>query len=279
MKNWKLKYLFPVSFTFLLVPYAATVSCSQSMEKKLDNLLNDENIVNLKLNEESVRSFFNKNPNDPISIKDIFTANVANLITIEQSQALISWNENLSLEDKLAFSIKPKIKAVIFPSKANLVNNKLNYLEIVIDVSSGPYDNRTITKKLDLSNINNTIEFSVNNYFDWTNITNINNEGPIQNDLYKSLKINIKEYLNRKGITINNDDTNLDNQLSIKLTNDIDKFNLYQDNLYISFVSRQGNYIYLNVYSSTDKITNDKLTTNELYLKMSFTVQEINNKK
>lgn len=280
MKKWKLKYLFPLCSSFLLVPYVTTISCSQSLETQLNNLLNDENIINLKINETKIRDSLNKNANEQITIKDLFTANVADVITIEKSESLISWNDHLSPDDKLTFYINPKIKSIIFPSITNLADNKLEYIEVLIDISSGPYDNKTIIKKLDLSTIDNTVQLSVNNYFDWSNIANINNEGPIQNDLYKSLKINIKKYLNRKGITIKETDsaTQLENTLSIKLSNDIEGFDLYQDDLYISFDKKQDDYIYLNIYSGKDKISNDQVIAKQLSLKMSFTIKEINEK-
>ena len=281
MKKWKLKYLFPLCSSFLLVPCVTTISCSQSLETQLNNLLNDENIINLKINETKIRDSLNKNANEPITIKDLFTANVADVITIEKSESLISWNDHLSPDDKLTFYINPKIKSIIFPSIKNLnADNKLEYIEVLIDISSGPYDNKTIIKKLDLSTIDNTVQLSVNNYFDWSNIANINNEGPIQNDLYKSLKINIKKYLNRKGIKINETDsaTQLENTLSIKLSNDIEGFDLYQDDLYISFDKKQDDYIYLNIYSGKDKISNDQVIAKQLSLKMSFTIKEINEK-
>lgn len=281
MKKWKLKYPFLFCSSFLLVPCVTTISCSQSLETQLDNLLNNENIINLKINETKIRDFLNKDVNDPITIQDLFIANVTDVITIERSESLVSWNDSLSPDDKLAFYVNPKIKSIIFPSITNLnIDKKLEYIEVVIDVSSGPYNNRTIIKKLDLSTIDNTIQLSVNNYFDWSNITNINNEGPIQNELYKSLKINIKEYLNRKGITINEtySATQLENTLSIKLSNDIEGFDLYQDDLYISFDKKQDDYIYLNIYSGKDKISNDQVIANQLSLKMSFTIKEINEK-
>ena len=282
MKKWKLKYLFPLCSSFLLVPCVTAISCSQSLETQLNNLLNDENIINLKINETKIRDSLNKNANEQITIKDLFIANVADVITIEKSESLISWNDNLSPDDKLTFYINPKIKSIIFPSITNLNadNKKLEYIDVVIDISSGPYDNKTIIKKLDLSTIDNTVQLSVNNYFDWSNIANINNEGPIQNDLYKSLKINIKKYLNRKGITIKETDsaTQLENTLSIKLSNDIEGFDLYQDDLYISFDKKQDDYIYLNIYSGKDKISNDQVIAKQLSLKMSFTIKEINEK-
>lgn len=279
MKKWKLKYLFPLCSSFLLVPCVTAISCSQSLETQLNNLLNNENIINLKINETKIRDSLNKNANEQITIKDLFTANVADVITIEKSESLISWNDHLSPDDKLTFYINPKIKSIIFPSIKNLnADNKLEYIEVLIDISSGPYDNKTIIKKLDLSTIDNTVQLSVNNYFDWSNIANINNEGPIQNDLYKSLKINIKKYLNRKGITIKETDsaTQLENTLSIKLSNDIEGFDLYQDDLYISFDKKQDDYIYLNIYSGKDKISNDQVIAKQLSLKMSFTIKEIN---
>ena len=93
-------------------------------------------------------------------------------------------------------------------------------------------------------------------------------------------KINIKKYLNRKGITIKETDSaaQLENTLSIKLSNDIEGFDLYQDDLYISFDKKQDDYIYLNIYSGKDKISNDQVIAKQLSLKMSFTIKEINEK-
>ncbi len=278
MKKWKMKYLFPLSFAFIFASCTSAISCSQSLESRLNDLLNNENIINLKINVEGIRKTLNKNNDYKITVKDLFTTNVDNIIIIEESQELISWNQNLNQDDKLSFSINPKIETVIFPSKNIQDQDKtLQYLDIVIDVSSGPYNNKTIVKKLNLNSpdIDNTIQFSTNNYFDWTNTTSIN--GPEKNQLYKSLKRNIKEYLQRKHIQISETMTieELNSKLSIKLLNDIDGFNLYQDNLFISFDHKEDKNIYLNIYASKDTIPNEKVITEELSLKMLFNMQEI----
>lgn len=278
MKKWKMKYLFPLSFTFIFASCTSAISCSQSLESRLNDLLNNENIINLKINVEGIRKTLNKNNDYKITVKDLFTTNVDNIIIIEQSQELISWNQNLNQDDKLSFSVNPKIETVVFPSKNTQDQDKtLQYLDIVIDVSSGPYSNKTIVKKLNLNSpdIDNTIQFSTNNYFDWTNTTSIN--GPEKNQLYKSLKRNIKEYLQRKHVQISETMTieELNSKLSIKLLNDIDGFNLYQDNLFISFDHKEDKNIYLNIYASKDTIPNEKVITEELSLKMLFNMQEI----
>lgn len=278
MKKWKIKYLFPLSFAFILASCTSAISCSQSLESRLNDLLNNENIINLKINVEGIRKTLNKNNDYKITVKDLFTTNVDDIIIIEESQELISWNQNLNQDDKLSFSINPKIETVVFPSKNIKDQDKtLQHLDIVIDVSSGPYSNKTIVKKLNLNlpDIDNTIQFSTNNYFDWTNTVSIN--GPEKNQLYKSLKRNIKEYLQRKHVQISETMTieELNSKLSIKLLNDIDGFNLYQDNLFISFDHKEDKNIYLNIYASKDTIPNEKVITEELSLKMLFNMQEI----
>ena len=69
-----------------MVPCVTTISCSQSLETQLNNLLNNENIINLKINETKIRDSLNKNANEQITIKDLFIANVADVITIEKSE-------------------------------------------------------------------------------------------------------------------------------------------------------------------------------------------------
>ncbi len=279
MKKWKLKFLTSLSITFLSIPVISTVSCSSSLEAQLNDLLNDENLFSLEINEIAIRQALGKSDNDPILIKDLFVSNVSapqnkNVVIINESEKLKSWNENLSINDAASFSVVPKIKTIIFPSIDSLDSeNKLNYIEVVVDVSSGPYSNRTVTKKLDLSNINNLIE-SPNNYFDWSA-----DEEPENNVFYKCLRTNILNYLKYKSISINDSMTidELENQLSIKLikeTND-NTINLYQNDLCISFDSKQDGKIYLNLYSNSKIVPNNDVINNEISLKLSYKIDEL----
>ena len=235
--------------------------------------------ISLEINEIAIRQALGKSDNDPILIKDLFVSNVSapqnkNVVIINESEKLKSWNENLSINDAASFSVVPKIKTIIFPSIDSLDSeNKLNYIEVVVDVSSGPYSNRTVTKKLDLSNINNLIE-SPNNYFDWSA-----DEEPENNVFYKCLRTNILNYLKYKSISINDSMTidELENQLSIKLikeTND-NTINLYQNDLCISFDSKQDGKIYLNLYSNSKIVPNNDVINNEISLKLSYKIDEL----
>lgn len=257
----------------------ATISCSNSLESRLESLLNDPNVIDLEINFEAIKEITKK---EKVDLKDLFITNTQT-IKIKESEQLITWNKNLSNEDINSFLVEPKISAIVFPDFVSENDNKISELQIIIDVSAGHLQNKTIEKKLQLNNLNdfnNEIIKGKNNYFDWTSINNSDNVNePIINDLYKVLKNNILKVLKDKKL-VNKDNWNnsstLNSVLSFSFTSD--KTNIYQSNLHCSFGEKNNNLLFINIYTNKSQLSGeslDNLKNTQISLKISYNYSDL----
>lgn len=257
----------------------ATVSCSNSLESRLESLLNDPNVIDLEIDFEAIKEITKK---EKVDLKDLFITNTQT-IKIKESEQLIAWNKNLSNEDINSFLVEPKISAIVFPDFVSENDNKISELQIIIDVSAGHLQNKTIEKKLQLNNLNdfnNEIIKGENNYFDWTSNNNLDNVNePIINDLYKVLKNNILKVLKDKKL-VNKDNWNnssaLNSILSFSFTSD--KTNIYQSNLYCSFGEKNNNLLFINIYTNKSQLSGeslDNLKNTQISLKISYNYSDL----
>lgn len=252
----------------------ATISCSNSLESRLESLLNDSNVINLEIDFQAIKEITKK---EKVDLKDLFIINTKT-IKIKESEQLISWNKNLSNEDRNSFLVEPKISAIVFPNFVSESDNKINELKIIVDVSAGHLQNKTIEKKLQLDNLtdfNNEIIKGENNYFDWTSINGSNNVNePINNDLYKVLKNNILKVLKDKNL-VNKENwdniSTLNSVLSFSFT--FDKTNIYQSDLHCSFGEKSNNLLFINIYTNKSQLSGenlDNLKNTQISLKISY---------
>lgn len=255
-----------------------TISCSNSLESRLESLLNDPNAINLEIDFQAIKEITKK---EKVDLKDLFITNTKT-IKIKQSDKLIEWNKNLSNEDRNSFLVEPKISAIIFPDFVSETDNKINELEIIIDVSAGHLQNKKIEKKLQLNNLNdfnNEIVKGENNYFDWISISGSNNNEPISNDLYKVLKNNVLKVLKDKKL-VNKDNwdntSTLNSVLSFSFTSD--KTNIYQSNLHCSFGEKSNNLLFINIYTNKSQLSGenlDNLKNTQMSLKISYNYSDL----
>ena len=269
-KNSLKLLILPVAFCST-IPFFSVVSCSSnsSIEDKLKKLLSDDNIIDLKINIDNIKSITNK---EEVTISDLFTVNT-NTIEIVNSNKLNDWNNNLSDEDKEIFQIIPEIQGVILPEMPT--DGKVQELKVIVWVGAGPEGNKTITKTINLSNIesfNNSISTNSNNYF-------VPSSNDLEkNQLFKEFKSNILRYLQNQSINISDSVSTLENKLNFQFDGTPNKYVDYQDNLYCSFDSKANNGIYVNVYTNDKKLNNDELqnvTKNNIAIKLFFSFTDL----
>lgn len=278
MFSLKKRFLLPLSICIPISPIIA-ISCSQSLESRLESLLNNPNIIDLEINFQEIKNVTKK---EKVDLKDLFITNIKT-IKIIQLEPLTSWNNGLSNEDRNSFLIEPKIVGIIFPDFET--ENQVNQLKIIIDVSAGHLQNKTIEKTLDLSNLsefNNLITKKENNYFDWTSLNNLDNSGPVNNDLYRTLRNNVLKVIKEKGL-INNENWNnissLNTQLDFTFSLD-EKKNIYQRNLHCSFDEMKNNTLFVNIYTNSTKLSGDNLDNlrnTQISMKISYSYSDLFN--
>ncbi|MBD5423237.1 MAG: hypothetical protein HDR43_01950 [Mycoplasma sp.] len=268
----------------VLCPVTLSISCTTTLESKLESLISDPNIIKLIINENLIRNELNMDYTEKLTIEDLFIANVET-IGVAESGKLVEWNTSLNEEDKKSFSVVPRIKWIVLPEMPSGQNDKIDELTIFVDVSAGHLSDKVIEKKIKIDWLNNTISPNNNNYFNWTQNDSVLLDGPQRNNIYRIIKSNVLQILRSKNINvdISDDATTLQNKLGIKLSND-DSSNsnlkVYQDNLYCSFDSKDENsgIIYVNIYTNNEKIEEvDTIIRDKIAMKISFTINELNN--
>ncbi len=249
------------------LPLIGVVSCSSnSMESKLSNLLSKDDVISVKLNDDVANQ-------TNLSIKDLFTTN-QNIIQVVNSDKLNDWNDNLSPEDQDAFYVAPKIKGIVLPSiyksdKEHLID----YLEIIVEISAGPIQNKEYKKKLDLTqykNLNREINFTNGNYFDV--------ENPIPaNNLWETLRDNLLPFIQDKNINFNGDTSSIESSLNFKFDSQVQisnqSFKTYNSNIYCMYDSFSGSQLNLIIYVNESKLQNKTdVINNTLCIKLIYTV-------
>ncbi len=233
MKFFKFKYLLiGTSISLISTPLLATISCSNnSIESKLNSLLNDSSIVNLNINIEAIKEQTNKTK---IDIKDLFVTNTS-VIEIENSKKLNEWNNEHDVNS--GFNIRPKIVGVILP-EVNNDNLNIKSLQIVIDVSSGPLSDKTITKTIDLTQYSNDIETRI--ILGENNVFSIETpDGPRENELWRAIYNNSINYIRSLNLPIDNPNT-LKEKLNFEFSNSSQNgYVSYQNNLYSIYNSEK----------------------------------------
>lgn len=265
MKNKK-NYLLKSKLLMLSIPLfvacpiiATTVSCSNnSLESKLKKLIDDQNIIDVEINVDEMKSV---KESASLEIKDIFDLN-CETIKIIPSEKMISWNENLTEEQKRAYKIETELKFVQIPEMPENENTyELTKIDVWVLVTGGPYseeNTKAIKKTIDLTSnkyndINKQISLRENNYF---------NQSPknYDNNVWKSMKNIIDTNINLNDIKpkINDTEEELRNKLNFSVENK------YQNNVYCSFSSKDVDGVYVNIYTNNQKIdTNEENITNE----------------
>lgn len=182
-------FLTPIIFVFLIVASCSFSSNSLSRkEEQLKNILhNPAKLFSLKLKSniltESVDNLF--------SNRDYFE-----LVLLPDAE---NWNKNLSSSEEIFYKISPKIKNVNLPSF--LENNKesIEELEVIVDLSTGPVDNKFVSKKLSINeNLEIKNKMILNPNFTDRSLVFIN-QGQYKNkleDIIRQKNINIDDIKN-----------------------------------------------------------------------------------
>lgn len=258
------------SMVVLSIPIPFTLSCNENIDTKLKNILSNPNILDVEINVNAIKAKTGKNT---IDIKDIIIQDIET-IKIVNSQNLTNWNNSLSENNKQIYEIKPNIIGFVLPQMNN--DGIINELEVIIDISTGPITNKTITKKINLSkeNINNKIILGDNNLFEQNSNVDIR-----ANILWTSFKKNVLLYLRNQGINSSQSDNSLTDKLKFKFpsTNDSStNYVAYQNNLYSAFAEKDDDGIYVYLYTSNEQIaTKEEIIQKCIVIKMFFSFNEL----
>lgn len=246
------------------------VSCS-SLESQLNSLLSNTNIINLEVNIDGIKSTTGK---EEVSISDLFTADVKPL-NVVNSQELDNWNNGLSENDKNSFVVNPKIIGVVLP-EISQSETTIEELTVYVDISAAHLQNKIIEKKVKLSNVqgfNNQIVLGTNNYFDWTSVDPTKTEGPLSNDLYRTIQSNVLRILASKGISSSDSQESLSSKLNFTfdIMSDSNNNHIYQKNLHCIYESSNSDTLYVSVYTSNQRLNDfDEVKSRNVALRLSY---------
>ena len=258
------------SMVILSIPISLTISCNENIDTKLKKILSNSDILDVEIDINAIKRKIGK---DVIEIKDIITQDVE-VVNIVYSQNLINWNNSLSEDNKSIYEIKPNIIGFVLPQMTS--DGIINELEVIIDISTGPIANKTITKKISLSNsnINNKIVLNENNVFEQSSNTEIR-----ANILWTSFKKNVLLYLRNQGINSLLSDDSLTDKLKFKFpsTNDSStNYIAYQSNLYSAFDEKDDNGVYVYLYTNNEQIaTKEEIIQRCITIKMFFSFNDL----
>ena len=259
------------SMVILSIPISLTISCNESIDSKLKKILSNSDILDVEININAIKA---KTGKDVIEIKDIIAQNVDEVVNIVYSQNLINWNNSLSEDNKSIYEIKPNIIGFVLPQMTS--DGIINELEVIIDISTGPIANKTITKKISLSNpnINNKIVLNENNVFEQSSNTEIR-----ANILWTSFKKNVLLYLRNQGINSSLSNDSLTDKLKFKFpsTNDSStNYIAYQSNLCSAFDEKDDNGVYIYLYTNNEQIaTKEEIIQKCITIKMFFSFNDL----
>ena len=70
----------------MLCPVTLSISCTTTLESKLESLISDPNIIELIINENLIRNELNMDYTEKLTIEDLFIANVETIGVAESGK-------------------------------------------------------------------------------------------------------------------------------------------------------------------------------------------------
>lgn len=252
------------------------ISCSNSMENRLENLLNRDDLFSVSLDEEAIKKFYsNVNlENEKIKFEQLFKITNEFLI-INESESLKNWNNSLSNEDKKIFAIAPKLKTVILPTLNTKEVEKVKSVDLIFDITSGHLSNKTITITIDLTKysfLDLEIGEKLNNSVSIDDAV-INSEN---GTFIKAFYNNVKEFLKSKNISFDSSEEISGKFEKITDTNVAYDYVYPQSNLYYHFSKKDNAYVYFYIYTSSSKAsTIEEIKAKTFNIELPFETTEI----
>lgn len=256
------------------------ISCSNSMEEKLENLLNQDNLFTVSLNREVIKNFYsNVNfESEKIKFEQLFKITDEFLI-INESDSLKNWNSSLVDEDKKVFAVIPKLKTVVLPSINTEGIKKIESVDLIYDVASGHLSNKTINIAIDLTKYS-FLDLEIGEKHNNSTSIDVSSINAEDGTFLKAFYNNVKEFLKSKNISFNNSEEISGKFEKITDTNVIYNYVYPQDDLYYHFSRKDNTYAYFYIYTSSSKMgTIQDIKTKTFNIELPFELVEISEDK